>query len=502
MQPDLVLGIDSSTQSTKAIAWTPDGVAVAEGRAPVPMTSPHAGWFEQDPGDWWAATAAAVRQLWEHVDPHRIAGVAVANQRETLGFLGADDEPVRPALVWLDERGRETMPGVVTALGADTIHRLTGKPPDLTPALYRVAWVRDHEPEIYRRTARFVEVHAYLTARLTGRRATSWCSADPIGLFEIEAKRWSPDILAHLRIALAQLPEIVAPGTLLGGVTEPAAAATGLLAKTPVFAAGGDGQCAGVGTGSVTAGHGYLNLGTALVAGVWSARPVTALDWRTLTSATGAGYVLETVQRTGTFLLDWLVRNVAGHIGPTAHAELEAEAAKIPIGSDGLLTLPTWSGAMDPNWDSDARGCFVGLGSSHGVAHLFRSITEGLTLEFSRGLAAMARAGVRVDDIVVIGGGARSRLWTQMVADATGHRVCLRDVVEASALGAGMIAAHGAGWYPSIEAASAGMGGASRTVVPDPVATARYRDLLAIHGTLYDSNKALFVRLAQFRASG
>ena len=139
------------------------------------------------------------------------------------------------------------MPGVVAALGADAVHRLTGKPPDLTPALYRVAWLRDREPDNYKRVTRFVEVHAYLTSRLTGRRATSWCSADPLGLFEIEAKRWSPTILDHLRITPSQLPQVVAPGTPLGGVTEPAAAATGLPAKTPVFAAGGAGPAPGVG---------------------------------------------------------------------------------------------------------------------------------------------------------------------------------------------------------------------------------------------------------------
>ena len=499
---DLVLGVDSSTQSTKAIAWTTTGEAAAEGRAAIPMQSPGPGRFEQDPAAWWAAFAEAARQVCDQVDPGRIAGIAIANQRETLGFLDAAGEPVGPALVWLDERGRQTLDGVRAALGAETVHALTGKPADLTPALYRIAWLRDHRPDLYARIATLVDVHAYLVGRLTGERVTSWCSADPSGVFDIARKTWSAPILTHLRLTEAQWPRTVAPGTPVGTVTEAAAAASGLRAGTPVFAGGGDGQCAGVGTGAVSPGHAYLNLGTALVAGAWSAEPAVAVDWRTMVSATGTGYVLETVQRTGTFVLDWLVRTVAGRTHATAHAELEAEAALLPIGSDGLLTLPTWSGCMDPHWNPDARGCFVGLSSSHTLAHLFRSATEGLTLEFARGVAAMVAAGVPVDRIVVIGGGARSRMWTQMVADATGQLVCLSPVVEASALGAGMVAARGAGWYGSIVDASAAMSAPASVLAPDPEATRRYRTLLGLHGRIYAAHRELFEGLAAFRSTG
>jgi sugar (pentulose or hexulose) kinase len=499
VRADLVIGIDSSTQSTKAFAYDAAGNIVACGSAPIPLSSPAPGCYEQDAGDWWTSLCTALGVVWQTVDPTRIAALAIANQRETNVCLDASGVPVRRAMVWLDERAREQLPLLDAALGGTTIHRLTGKPLDLTPSLGRIAWLRDHEPHTYAQTAVFCDVQSYLVGRLTGSVATSWASADPSGLFDVEAREWSEPILRDLRISADRLPPTYAPGFPLGVVTEDAAAQSGLRAGTLVIAGGGDGQCAGLGTNCVSPGRAYLNLGTAIVSGVWSSSYQWARDWRTLLSASAEGYILETVQRSGAFLINWFMSTFgSSDVAAGVFADLERGASALPIGADGLLILPYFSGCMNPHWDPDARGCFIGLNASHGRYHFYRAILEGLTLESARGAAAIESAGIAIDEFVTIGGGAKSRLWVQMVADATNRPVLVCETVEASALGAAMLAAFGAGWYSRIADAATGMCGRTTSVEPEASSAERYRELMSIHGDLYAANANSFAAIKRF----
>ena len=498
---DLVIGIDSSTQSTKAIAFDAAGTVVASGTAPIALSSPAPGRYEQDAADWWSSLCGALRIVWETVDPHRIAALAIANQRETTVCLDAAGVPVRPALCWLDERARNELPLLDGTLGGTAIHRITGKPLDLTPSLGRIAWLRDHEPRTYERTAVFCDVQAYLVGRLTGTIGTSWASADPSGLFDVQARTWSKPILDELRLDAGQLPPVFAPGSPLGTLTSVAATQTGLREGTPVIAGAGDGQCAGLATNCVSPGRAYLNLGTAIVSGVWSATYEWQRDWRTLLSASGEGYILETVQRSGAFLINWFTSTFgSADVSSGMFADLDRGAAAVPIGADGLLVLPYFSGCMNPHWDPDARGCFIGLHASHGRYHFYRAILEGLTLESARAAAAIESRGIAIDEFVTIGGGAKSRLWLQIVADATNRAVLICETVEASALGAGMLAAFGAGWFGDIAAAARAMSGRTSRVDFDPAAVSRYRALMAVHGELYAANAATFAALKRFTA--
>ncbi len=502
---DLVIGIDSSTQSTKAIAWDADGRAVGEGRADIPMSNPALFHLEQDPEDWWRSTCEALAELFAQVDPARTAGIAISNQRETLAFLDGDGRTVRPAILWLDERARQEVQDLSEMLGADTIHRITGRYPDLTPCVYTFLWMKRHEPAAYARTACFADVQATLVHRLTGHLRTGWISADPLGLFDLQAKRWSAEIMGPLDLTAERLPEVHPPGALLGEVTPGAAEATRLLAGTPVFAAGGDGQCAGLGTNCTRSDRAYINLGTALVSGVWT--PDYAYDraWRTELAAQGEGYILENCLRSGAYLVNWFVDQFMpdGRGDPAVFEKLEAAAESIPIGSDGLMALPYWSGVMDPHWDASARGCLIGLGGDHTPAHVYRALIEGMTLDQVMRTGLMEQnAGLTVNEYLAIGGGAQSPLWRQMLADASGKTILISDTVEASALGAGMIAAAGAGWYPGITEAARAMAGRTRAVEPEASRTARYRALLDIYRDLYAATAETSRRLVAFASEG
>ncbi|WP_437542240.1 FGGY-family carbohydrate kinase [Sorangium sp. So ce367] len=502
MPADLVLGIDLSTTAAKAAAFDVQGRLHAAGRAPLSLARPAPDRFEQDPRDWWAALCQAVAGVTAAVDPGRIAGLAIAHQRETFACLGPDGEPLRPAMLWLDGRARGHLGAVIDRIGQDRLRALSGKAADFGPALPKIAWLASEEPETHRRTTLFCDVQAYLVQALTGRARTSWASADPLALFDIGARRWSEELCAAAGITPDRLPEALPPGAPLGAVSAAAAAATGLREGTPVLAGGGDGQMAGLGVDALDPRRAYLNLGTAVVFGVWSAEPRQDPAWRTMTSASGRGYVLESSLRSGALLSDWYLRRQLG-VDPrdgAAMAALEAEAASLPPGSGGLLLLPYWEGAMNPHWDPDARGAILGLTDAHGRGHVYRALIEGVALEQALVLDLMrGAAGVEVAEFAAVGGVAASDLWCAVMADATGVAIERSETVEAACLGAAMCAAAGAGLAGSIEAAARAMRGtATATFHPDAARRERYAALLGIYRDMYPQLSGLLRRLSAF----
>jgi sugar (pentulose or hexulose) kinase len=502
MTRDLVIGLDCSTTASKAIAWDRDGQAIAEGRAPIALKNPQAGWFEQEAKDWWISAETAIRELLGKVTPQRIAAIAISNQRESFAQFDAEGKALRPGTLWLDERGRSEIDRLVKALGRDEIHRISGKPVDLTPCLYRCAWFQAHMPDIWRKTSKTAEVHGVLVHHLTGQWTTSTASADPMGLLDMKTQDWSDTLLNAVGLSRAQLPKLVKPGEKIGQLTAAAAEATGLPPDVAVIAGGGDGQCAGTGANIFEKGRAYLNLGTAVVSGSFGETYAHDPAFRTMNAAAEGGYIYESCQRTGTFLVNWLVEQLFS-LEAAKSAEifktLEKEAAQSPIGANGLALVPYWSGCMTPYWDSNARGVIAGLTASHRRGDIYRALLEGVALEQAIVTERIAKITGAIDHFIAIGGGAASDLWCQIIADATGRRVLRSTTVEASSLGAAIAAAKGAGWYASVaEAARAMAGDVTRTFTPDGKARARYAELSAIYADLWPSLSKWNARMAAF----
>ncbi len=498
----LVIGIDSSTQSTKAVAWNRSGGIVAMGSAPIPTANPRPDYFVQDPIDWWQSCCSALRLCLGEIEKSRIEAIAIAHQRETVAFLNEKAESLYPAIVWLDERSRSNVVSLSESIGVGLIHRITGRYPDLTPTIYKFDWMRQNEPEIFSKTACFADVQCYLVRCLAGGPfRTGWLSADSFGIYDIVERQWSPLLLDAIAIAEDRLPSTAPPGELLGKVTNQAASQTGLPEGLPIFTAGGDGAYAGLGTDCTRIDRAYVNLGTAVVSGAWSPEYRYDRAWRTLLAAQGEGYVLESVLRTGAFLVNWFVDQFVpeGRKDARVFDRLEAAAREIPIGCDGLMVQPYWSGVMDPYWDVSARGVTIGQSGSHKPAHFYRSILEGITLDqVMRTRAMEVASGQHIDHYIAIGGGAKSPLWRQMLADASGKHILISDTVEASALGAGMTAAFGAGWFSSIAEAAHKMTGETKVVEPDAQAGELYGALLEIYEDLYDACAGINRRLVDF----
>jgi sugar (pentulose or hexulose) kinase len=507
MNPDLVIGIDSSTSATKAIAWDRAGQAVAEGRAPIAMSNPAPGYFEQDPADWWRSTVQALKDVTAQIGPERIAAVGISNQRETFGLFSGDGAALRPGMVWLDDRAHAQQKRFGETFGAERIHAISGKPLDIIPCIYRMMWLAEFEPALLARAARIAEVHAYLAFRLTGHWITSTASADPTGALDMRRRVWSEEILEAIGVDPAKMPPLTAPGTPMGEVTQAAAAATGLRAGTPVIAGGGDGQCAGMAAGVGAPGLAYINLGTAIVSGSYGVEYAYDPAFRTEIAIADRGYIFETCMRSGTFLVDWLAREL--FLADPAHQhdllrKLEAEAAASPIGAGGVVLIPYWQGCMTPHWDSSARGIIAGLSGSTRRGDIYRALLEGIALEQATCTnSAEQVTGEKIERYVAIGGGAASDLWVQILADATNRPVSRSTTVEASSLGAAMAAAKGCGWFPTLAAASAAMAGrTTRTFEPDPKRSARYAELRAIYADLWPAVSAWNARMAAFAEGG
>jgi xylulokinase len=495
---DLVVAVDTSTTAAKAIVQDASGRVVARAARPLRTRQPRASWHEQDAEDWWTGTRDAVAEAVAALDdPARVGALCLTHQRESFVCLDAGGRPLRPAILWLDGRAHEQ----IAELGSKSVHELSGKPPDTTPAIYKLAWLARHEPATLRDAAMVGDVHTYLTWRLTGRWATSDGSADTLGLFDLRRMTWSPELLAVAGLRPEQMPELVPVGERVADLAPDVAAALGLPGPVALVSGIGDGQAAGIGLGATTPGVAYLNLGTSMVLGVQSDAYLWDPAFRTLAGVRPGLYTLETVLNAAAYVATWCREEFGerGAAGP-AGAELEAAAALVPIGAEGLLTVPYWNAAQTPYWDPRARGVTVGWHGRHTRAHLYRSVLEGVGFELRLHLERLeAVTGEPVRTIRVVGGGSRSPLWVQIVADVTGRpvRVCADE--EWSAAGAAALARA----YLD-RTSDGGSGGArasigseppGRDVVPDPAATKRYGAFAAVHRKIYPALQNLFPEL-------
>jgi xylulokinase len=497
----LYLAVDCSTTAAKAVVFDAAGATVTTAARLLALRHPGPGRYEQDAEDWWLATQAAITEVTTQVDAARIQAICLTHQRESFVCLDAAGKALRPAILWADGRAGPQ----IAALGSAQVHELSGKPPDVTPALYKLVWLREHEPAVLAEAARIGDVQAYLTWKLTGRWATSHVSADTLGLFDLRRLTWAPQLLAMAGVRLEQLPELCTAGEEIGRLDSTVAAALGLRVLPggtgpPLIAGIGDGQAAGLGANVTAPGIGYLNLGTSMVLGVQTDSYQYDPAFRTLAGAVPGTFVLETILNSAAYLAGWFREQfgdptLAGAPDPV----LEAEAAALPPGADGLVTLPYWNAAQTPYWDADARGATVGWHGGHTRAHLYRSILEAVGFELRLHLDGLERStGQKVSVLRAMGGGSRSRLWTQLVADISQLPVQIAAQDEVSALGAAVIArawADGQG-AAGIPAAAAAMAGTSAVVQPRTELASTYERLFAVYRSLYPALKPVFAALA------
>jgi sugar (pentulose or hexulose) kinase len=459
---DLVLGIDCSTTGVKAIAWDREGNAAASGRSSLALLRPRPDWHEQNAADWWSAAAEALRQVAGQIDPGRIAALSISHQRETFVPVNEKCQPLRNAILWMDERARPLIPGLRNQFGYARFHAITGKPLSGNLTIAKIAWLSENEPAVVKRSAFFLDVHAYLVQRLTGKVLTGWGCADPMGLFDITLNDWSQELITGVGLKLEQFPTAFPPGAVLGEMTPQAAKDCKLKPGILVAAGLGDGQAAGLGANITRKDEAYLSMGTSFISGVFSEKYQVDPAFRTLYAGIPGTYFIETAILGGSYIIRWFVETFGSlddqAPGVSTEAFFEAKASQVPPGSLGLLLVPYWNSAMGPYWDASASGIVVGWRGAHGRAHLYRAILEGIAFEQCLNTRGVERAlGTRTRRYIAAGGGAQNDLWRQVVADITGIPVFRSTSQECAALGAGILAASAAGMHTDTRHAAQAM---------------------------------------------
>ncbi|MEL6272720.1 MAG: FGGY family carbohydrate kinase, partial [Chloroflexota bacterium] len=491
------------TTACKAIAWDKTGKLVAEGRAEFDLLSPNPNWYEQRAEDWWTAFAATTRQVVEQVGADRIAAVCITHQRETFVPVDENGKAIYNALLWLDGRAKSEVEWLDEKFGNDNIHQLTGKGPAAVQSLPKLVWFTEHEPRMVERAYKFLDTHAFLVQRLTGNWITGLPCADPMGIVDMKNGTWATDLIKDIGLRPDQFVDIAMPGDIIGEVTEEAAKLTALPAGTIVVAGAGDGQSAGLGANITSRGKAYLNLGTAMVSGAYADEFVADRAFRTLCSPIAGKFVPEEVLGGGTFTISWFVRYFAPDVEvagmPLSIEEILTVAAqKVPPGSLGLMTVPYWNGVMPPHWDARATGMTIGWTGAHRREHFYRSILEGIAFEHRLAMEGVGRATDQtIDEFIVMGGGSKSDLWCQIVADISSATVKRASTAEATNLGAGILAAAAAGWYGSVQEAADGMTSTTTEFYPDEKTHAVYDKLFDVYVELFPALKKHIDTLAE-----
>ncbi|EEZ90929.1 carbohydrate kinase, FGGY family protein [Mobiluncus mulieris 28-1] len=493
----LVLALDSSTTSTKAIVVDAAGNVWYTAKENIQLHTPAMDYYEHNPIRWWETSRAVLAQVTSQLSPaqrERVAAIGLTHQRETFAPFDKNGQPLRNGILWLDGRATEQ----IRRYGNDHIHELSGKPAGVTPGIYKMAWVKEHEPEIFQNAYKVMDVHGYIAWQLTGKPVSSQAAADSLGLFDIQKRDWAPELLEIAGVKREQMPDLVVPSHEMGTLKRELAEEWGIK-PVPIIAGLGDGQAAGIGAAAVTPDVGFLNLGTAVNAGVES--PIYKYDkvFRTHVSGIPDNYVFEVLQSSGSYLAGWF-RETLGDpklLGEPDPA-LDEAAAKIPPGCEGLVTLPYWNAVQSPYWDSVARGAVVGWRGTHSRAHMYRSILESIGFEMRFNLDSLERGtGTKITSLRAMGGGTRSKLWRQIMADTTALpiTICLED--EISALGAAVLAMASTGVYGDNDVANAArhMAQYGETIEPDMDKHEQYRDVAKIQRTLYPKLKDTFESL-------
>lgn len=500
MSRDLVIGVDCSTTASKAVVWDASGKAIATGRRTYGLNHMRSGWVEQNAEDWWRATQGALADAVKQAGSDRIAAIAITHQRETFVCLDRAGNPLRPAITWMDMRAAAE----VESHGSAEVHRITGKPPSPNPAWYKLLWLKHHEPATIQQTAHVVEVAGYLVHKLTGEWATSWACADPLGLLDLRRFDYDDSLLNAVDLTRQQVSRLLPPGSVVGQLETSVANAIGLPVGLPVVIGAGDGQSASLGCNVTRPGKAFLNIGTGTVSGVYTDTYSHNMAYRSMSGPVPGSYVLESFIGGGTANIQWFVEQLSGidpgklAPGETPEQILEAMAANIPEGSEDLFCLPYWTGAMSPYWNGNARGAFVGLSGVHGKAHMYRAILEAIALEQRLLMEGVERAtGQNIEEIILLGGGSRSPLWCQIMANVLGRTLKLAREQESTALGAGIHAAAAVGLHTDIRAAADAMTGTDKTFEPDAASYARYAEIFEAYCSIYPGLQNTFRLMAE-----
>jgi xylulokinase len=504
-----LLGIDVSTTATKALLIDERGQVAAVAATEYPFETPQPQWTEQDPALWWDGAVRSIRQVLAQAPhgakPGDVAGVGLTGQMHGMTLLDAHGEVIRPCILWNDQRTAAQCAEITHRVGAERVLQLTGNPVLTGFTAPKIIWVRDHEPEAYARIAHVLLPKDYARYRLTGEFFSEVSDASGTSLFDVGQRQWSDEMLNALDLSRQWLPQVTESPVVSARISAEAAQATGLLEGTPVVGGGGDQAAQAVGTGIINEGIVSVTVGTSGV--VFAASDTYRVEpqgrLHAFCHAVPGMWHLMGVMLSAAGSFRWYrdalgqpEKALAESSGRDVYDILTESAASAPPGCEGLVFLPYLTGERTPYPDPDARGVFFGLTVRHGKPHLTRAVLEGVSYGLRDSLELMRALGVSMNQVRASGGGARSVLWRQILADVFATEIVTVNVTEGAAYGAALLAGVGAGVYAEVREACARTIGLVSQVQPG--ANARvYADYYPLYQALYPTLAPQFKRVSQ-----
>jgi len=495
-----LLGLDIGTSGVKALLISVEGKIISSKTVSYPLTTPHSGWAEQSPSDWWEATVKVIRETVSSnsINSSEIKGISLSGQMHSSVFLDRQMEVIRPAILWSDTRTSEQCKEIYTKVGG--LNQLI--PYVSNPALEgftapKILWLKENEPENYQKVKYILLPKDYIRYRLTGELFTEVSDAAGTLLFEVIKKRWSTSLLEKLEIKQDLLPPVLNSFDLAGKITKKVAEQTGLKFGTPVVAGGADNACGAVGSGITEEGRVMVSIGSSGVVLAQTNNPQADQEGRIhlFNHACPDSWYMMGVTLSAGMSYEWLQKKLFNNI--LDYSKLDQLAEEIEPGSEGLIFLPYLYGERTPHNDAHARGVYFGISGKHDQRHFVRAVLEGVTFALKDSLELIKDKGVKIKEIRAIGGGAKSRVWQQILADILGEEINLLNVEEGPAFGAALIAGVGVGVYNNFAEAVNRIVKVKKTIAPGIQNTKKYNHYYQLYKKLYYSLKEDFGELKE-----
>ena len=502
---DLILTLDAGTTGLKSTVFTAGGQALASVVSPYEVELPRPGWAQQ-PALWFISAALdGVRKVLSGVDSGRVAVIGLSGTMNGCIPVSGVGDALYPNIIHSDIRAEGQLDMIRAVMDESVFYARTGNRLDMHYTLPKILWLRENHPDVYRGTRWFVNTKDVLYGFLTGRfGVTDYSDASLTGALNIHTREWDRALLTELGIDPEVMPHILPSHDVSGALTGEAARAMGLPEGLPVAVGAGDGVCASHGAGLYAPGDAYINLGSSAWLCTLSDMPVIDAGMRTFNFLDMDGKranVCGTVQCAGA-AMDWAVENLilpGQKLAAKAFDAIEEMADQIPVGSEGVFFLPTMMGERTPWWDGNARGTLMGMSLYHERAHVARAAYEGVGQALHLVDEVMRENSLAYQSIALVGGGAQSGIWPQMLADMFGIRTRVHSRSrQATSLGAAMAAGVGVGLFASYEEASK-MADFGEAFMPDPVRRTAYARHYDVYRVLYGQIKDAYQSIARYQ---
>ncbi|HEY5220026.1 MAG TPA: xylulokinase [Gemmatimonadaceae bacterium] len=490
MAAPLFLGLDVGTSGVKALLVRPSGEVAATAVAALTLSTPHPGWAEQNPDDWWRACLDAIRDVLAQAPGAAVASIGISGQMHSSVFLDAAGDVIRPALLWCDGRTTAECREITERVGGEgRLRKLACNPALEGFTLPKVLWLRNHEPAAFARLSKVLLPKDYIRYRLTGALATEPSDASATLMYDTAHLRWSSEILGAVDLPMSLMPDVGGSSEVVGRVSAVAAAATGLPVDTPVVGGGADNACGAVGVGAVDPGEAVTSWGTSgtVLSPMREPHVDPALRAHTFCHvAPGLWYLMGVVLSAGgafAWYRDQFAREYAD--ASTANAALRDEAEAIAPGADGVTFLPYLQGERTPHRDASLRGALVGLSLAHTRAHVTRAVFEGIAFALNDSLTILRELGLGPSHMLLTGGGAKYPLLRRIQSDVFGLKVCRVNREEGPAYGAALLGAVGISAFPDVRTAARATLKRSAWEEPDVDAHNKYLNVIARYHASY-----------------